>query len=102
MKFYATYPGTRRREYQRLWRKNMLEFNKQVPLKEGNNDLLTIGELLIDLISEEYDCTKSSTYHRHFGGSPSNIAMNVRKLGYLSYRAASKCRNRYKYNSTGR
>lgn len=59
----------------------MLEFNKQVPLKEGNNDLLTIGELLIDLISEEYDCTKSSTYHRHFGGSPSNIAMNVRKLG---------------------
>lgn len=46
------------------------------------NDILTVGELLIDMISAEYDETvECNTYHKFFGGSPSNIAMNVGKLG---------------------
>lgn len=61
--------------------KNMFDFDKNIPLQTRENDLLTIGELLIDLISQDYDATNSNVYHRYFGGSCSNIAMNIKKLG---------------------
>lgn len=63
----------------------MFEFDKKIALQNKRNDVLTIGELLVDMISEEYgDDFESDTYHRYFGGSPSNIAMNVKRLGINS------------------
>lgn len=54
------------------------------------NDVLTIGELLVDMISKEYnDNFESNIYQRFFGGSPSNIAMNTKKLGINSTVAAA-------------
>ncbi|MNS49937.1 5-dehydro-2-deoxygluconokinase [compost metagenome] len=52
--------------------------------------MLAIGEILIDLISTEYDEeATSNTYQRYFGGSPSNIAMNAKKLGIRSVVASA-------------
>lgn len=63
----------------------MLEWDKEWGFPEKPNDVLTVGELLVDMMSSEYgDDQESNTYNRYFGGSPSNIAMNVRKLGIRS------------------
>jgi sugar/nucleoside kinase (ribokinase family) len=60
----------------------MLQFNQQLEIPNKRNDILTVGEILIDMISADYDDHfQSSTFQRFFGGSPSNIAMNVNKLG---------------------
>ncbi len=68
----------------------MFEFNKKLVLKEASLDVLTVGELLVDMISADYDDNfKSSSYQRFFGGSPANIAMNVKKLGISSAVAAA-------------
>lgn len=60
----------------------MFEFSEKVILQKRENDILTVGELLIDMISAEYpgdsDC---NSYSKYFGGSPSNIAMNGQRLG---------------------
>lgn len=54
------------------------------------NDILTIGEVLIDMIAEEYgESHESTAYRNYFGGSPANIAMNVRKLGIRSQVASA-------------
>jgi sugar/nucleoside kinase (ribokinase family) len=46
-------------------------------------DVLTIGEMVVDYISVEKTDTLSnaSTFERHLGGSPANIAVYVAKLG---------------------
>lgn len=68
----------------------MFDFNKEVHFQEKNNDVLTAGELLVDLISAEYgDSVQNDTYHKYFGGSPSNIAMNMKKLGHRSIVASA-------------
>ncbi|MEH7110690.1 carbohydrate kinase family protein [Bacillus sp. JJ1764] len=68
----------------------MLEFDNRILLQNKRNDILTVGELLIDMISAEYDeNVECNTYHKFFGGSPSNIAMNVRKLGIHSLVASA-------------
>lgn len=60
----------------------MFEFEDRVEFPERDLDILTVGELLVDMISEEYgDSFESRTYRKFFGGSPSNIAMNVKQLG---------------------
>nr|WP_154117299.1 carbohydrate kinase family protein [Paenibacillus monticola] len=52
--------------------------------------MLTVGELLVDMISNEYgDAFECDGYTRYFGGSPSNIAINVNKLGIRSYVASA-------------
>lgn len=67
----------------------MFCFNSPVPLSEREVDLLTVGEILVDLISDENSGGGASIgYHAYFGGSPSNIAMNARSLG-LSVSIAS-------------
>lgn len=60
----------------------MFDFQEQIELQHRRNDALMVGELLIDMISADYsnDFT-SKIYHKFFGGSPCNIAMNVKKLG---------------------
>ena len=45
--------------------------------------IITVGELLIDLISTEYatDFRGADRYQRLAGGSPANLAMNLARLG---------------------
>lgn len=68
----------------------MFHFEKNLSFQEKKNDVLTAGELLVDLISADYgDSLGNNTYHKYFGGSPSNIAMNVQKLGGRSIVASA-------------
>ncbi|MGH4137884.1 carbohydrate kinase family protein [Clostridium sp.] len=63
----------------------MFGFNDKINFQDKNIDILTIGELLVDMISADYgDNFESSTYNRYFGGSPSNIAINTKRLGINS------------------
>ncbi|MFD1175152.1 carbohydrate kinase family protein [Paenibacillus puldeungensis] len=60
----------------------MIYLDERFTFEDTSNDLLTVGELLVDMISNEYgDGLQSDGYTRFFGGSPSNIAINVNKLG---------------------
>ncbi|GIO39198.1 fructokinase [Paenibacillus antibioticophila] len=60
----------------------MFDFENSVQFAEKDLDLLTVGELLVDMISEDYGVSfENGTYHRYFGGSPANIAMNTKRLG---------------------
>lgn len=63
----------------------MFGFNDKINFQNKDIDVLTIGELLVDMISADYgDNFESSTYNRYFGGSPSNIAINTKRLGINS------------------
>ena len=63
----------------------MFDFNKKVDFPRKENDILTVGEVLIDMISADYgDDFGCDTYNKFFGGSPANIAMNTKKLGIKS------------------
>ena len=62
----------------------MFNFEKSFIFNEKDFDLFTMGELIVDMISDDYE-----GYTKHFGGSPANIAMNVKKLGGNSVIAAS-------------
>ncbi|PJI07565.1 MULTISPECIES: carbohydrate kinase family protein [Clostridium] len=68
----------------------MIKFDDSIKFKNKENDIITIGELLIDMISADYgENFECSTYNRFFGGSPANIAMNVKRLGINSIIASS-------------
>lgn len=68
----------------------MLKFDDKINFYDRGNDVLTAGELLIDMISSEYgDDFECNTYNKFFGGSPANIAMNVKKLGINSIIASA-------------
>ncbi|MDK2953940.1 carbohydrate kinase family protein [Kosmotoga sp. DU53] len=45
--------------------------------------ILIIGELLIDLISEEYvdDLADAKSFKKYYAGSPGNLAINLKNLG---------------------
>src|SRR5699024_2581066 len=61
---------------------SMLNFSDSLTFEKKAIDLLTVGELLIDMIPEQYgDQFEARTFQKYFGGSPSNIAMNVKQLG---------------------
>ena len=46
-------------------------------------DILSVGETLIDFIGTqpEHPIRKIKDYHRYLGGSPTNVAMNMARLG---------------------
>ena len=70
----------------------MFLFDQPVALASRSNDLLTIGEILVDMIADDYSDNSSKIslkYEAFFGGSPSNIAMNTKKLGIRSQVAAA-------------
>ena len=48
-----------------------------------NIDILCVGEALVDFIGHQPDMSIAQTkdYHRHIGGSPTNVAMNMTRLG---------------------
>ena len=63
----------------------MFALEEKIIFKNKKIDILTMGELLVDMISADYgDNFESSTYNRYFGGSPSNIAINTKRLGINS------------------
>lgn len=68
----------------------MLKINDIIEFSITQNDILTVGELLVDMISAEYsDDFSCDTYNKFFGGSPANIAMNTRRLGIHSMVASA-------------
>ena len=52
-------------------------------IPNGDLDLLTVGEALVDFISETpaEHLREVELFRRHQGGSPTNVAVNVAKLG---------------------
>ena len=54
-------------------------------------DILSVGELLVDLMSVEFADSLSdiSTFQRHPGGSPANLCMNMARLGNQTKLVAS-------------
>jgi sugar/nucleoside kinase (ribokinase family) len=68
----------------------MFKLDDKIDFQNKGNDVLTVGEILIDMISTDYDESfESNTYHKFFGGSPANIVMNVKKLGIRSLLASA-------------
>jgi sugar/nucleoside kinase (ribokinase family) len=68
----------------------MLKLDGKIDLQNKSNDIITVGELLIDMISTDYsESFECDTYKKFFGGSPANIAMNVKKLGISSFIASA-------------
>ena len=60
----------------------MFNFNNVVKFENKIFDVFAIGELLVDMISDDYDADNScNKYSRYFGGSPANITMNIKRLG---------------------
>ena len=60
----------------------MFNLNNVVKFENKRFDVFAIGELLVDMISDDYDADNScNKYSRYFGGSPANITMNIKKLG---------------------
>jgi fructokinase len=52
-------------------------------MSERTIDILSVGETLIDFIGTqvEHPISKIKDYHRYLGGSPTNVAMNMSRLG---------------------
>ena len=60
----------------------MFNFSNTMQFHDKTNDVFTIGELLVDMISDDYDTSfNCNKYSRFFGGSPANITMNIKRLG---------------------
>lgn len=68
----------------------MVDFYNTFTFQDRKNDILTVGELLVDMMSNAYDDNIANTsYQKLFGGSPSNIAMNAKRLGINSIVASA-------------
>ena len=67
--------------------KALFVLDDKITFNNKSNDILAIGELLVDMIATDYD--NPNTYQQFFGGAPANIAMNVKKLGINSLIAAA-------------
>lgn len=54
-------------------------------------DIISVGEVLIDLIGHETNTSVNRTknYHRFLGGSPTNVAVNASRLGLKSLLVAT-------------
>lgn len=60
----------------------MIKLNQPFTLKQAPVDVLSIGEILIDMISDSYhSLTENNGFHAFFGGSPANLCMNINRLG---------------------
>ena len=54
-------------------------------------DILSVGETLIDFIGHQngHEINNTRDYHRYLGGSPTNVAMNIARLGLKSMMVAT-------------
>lgn len=69
---------------------NMIHLAEKIDFEKKQNDVVTIGEILIDMISQDYsDNFEGDIYRKYFGGSPSNIAINTKRLGINSLTAST-------------
>lgn len=52
-------------------------------MSEKSTDIICVGETLIDFIGTqpEHPISRIKDYHRYLGGSPTNVAMNMARLG---------------------
>lgn len=52
-------------------------------MEEKHYDLIAVGELVVDLIGQEVceDLSQAKEFHKYQGGSPSNLAANLSKMG---------------------
>lgn len=52
-------------------------------MENNNIDILCVGEVLVDFIGHQPGVLINETrdYHRYLGGSPTNVAMNMARLG---------------------
>ncbi|WP_067843036.1 carbohydrate kinase family protein [Amphibacillus sediminis] len=57
-----------------------LQSNHILEFPDKTIDVLAIGEILVDMISTDYDDVNHQ-FQAYFGGSPANIVMNVNRLG---------------------
>lgn len=59
-----------------------MRLNSPLTMPQGELDIVTMGELLIDLISTEYveNLKDAGNFQRSFGGSPGNIASNLAQM----------------------
>ena len=74
----------------------LIDLNSTLKIKRGNNDVLCIGELLVDMIANDYsDDVKNQSFNPYFGGSPANIAINTNRLGLKSTIVASVGEDRF-------
>lgn len=68
----------------------MFKFNETIDFPHRENDVLAVGELLIDMITSDYcDDFSCDHFNKFFGGSPANIAMNTKRLGIHSVVASA-------------
>jgi fructokinase len=51
--------------------------------EEKKVDIVCVGETLIDFIGSQTEASivETKDYHRYLGGSPTNVAMNMARLG---------------------
>lgn len=62
-----------------------LNIEEKVSFNEKQYDLLTIGEILVDMISKDFaEDFSTDEYVKKFGGSPANIVINTKRLGLNS------------------
>lgn len=61
----------------------MNALSENVGEHDPGTDLICIGETLIDFIGTQVEMPLNETkdYHRYLGGSPTNVAMNMARLG---------------------
>jgi len=65
----------------------LFALDEKILFKNKGNDVLAIGELLVDMITTDEE--EIPTYQQFFGGAPANIAMNIKKLGIKSLIASA-------------
>ena len=70
----------------------LFSLHEKLKLKSKFNDILTIGELLIDMVSLK---EKKDYYVQFFGGSPANIALNTKMLGANSIVCSAVGKDRF-------
>ena len=65
----------------------LFALDEKVIFRKTGNDVLAIGELLVDMITTDEE--EITTYRQFFGGAPANIAVNVKRLGIKSLIASA-------------
>ncbi|WP_416147573.1 carbohydrate kinase family protein [Salipaludibacillus sp. HK11] len=74
----------------------MVTLNQTYSLRNKSIDVLSIGEILVDMISDSYENLHGNNrFQVFFGGSPANICMNVNKLGAKAKLCASVGNDRF-------
>lgn len=74
----------------------MVRLDQPFMLKVASTDVLSIGEILIDMISDSYQAlTENNGFHAYFGGSPANLCMNINRLGGKAKLAACVGEDRF-------